>query len=85
VVVSGVAFHSTVEPATKFIPVTASVKGAPPAAVEAGDSDVMVGPSIVNVLAEEEAALEFWTATAGDPADASCVLVTAAVREVALP
>jgi hypothetical protein len=65
--------------------VTVSVKGAPPAAIEAGNSDVIVGPSIVNILAEEEAALEFWTVTAGDPARASCVLVTAAVREVALP
>jgi len=39
----------------------------------------------VNVLPEEEAALEFRTTTFGDPAEASWVLVTAAVSEVALP
>ena len=58
-VVRGVEFHSTVEPATKFVPVTVSVKGAPPAAAEAGLSDAMAGSLTVNVLAGEEAVLKF--------------------------
>jgi hypothetical protein len=53
VVVSGVEFHITVEPATKFVPVTISVKGAPPAAAEVGLSVATVGPLTVNVLAED--------------------------------
>jgi len=40
---------------------------------------------IVNVLDGDEAALEFLTVTFGDPAETSCVLVTAAVSDVALP
>ena len=84
-VASGVEFHSTVEPATKFIPVTVSVKGAPPAKAEAGLSDAMAGPLTVNALAGEEAVLVFWTVTFGEPAEASWALVTAAVSDVALP
>jgi hypothetical protein len=34
-------------------------------------------------MAGEEAALEFWTVTCCDPAEASCALVTFAVSEVA--
>jgi len=85
VVVSGVVPHITLEPATKFVPVTVSVKGAPPAAIEVGLSDAIVGLLAVNVAAEEEAALVFWTVTLDDPAEASWVLVTAAVSEVELP
>jgi hypothetical protein len=85
VVVSGVVPHITVEPATKFVPVTVSVKGAPPATAEGGLSDAMVGPLTVNALAEEEAALVFWTVTFGDPAEVTWALATAAVSEVALP
>ena len=39
----------------------------------------------VNVLADEEAALEFLTVTFGDPEEASWALVTAAVSEAGLP
>ena len=85
VVASAVAPHSTVEPLTKFDPVTVSVKGTPPATAEAGLSNEIEGPLTVNVLAVEDAALEFRTATFGDPAAASWVAVTAAVSEVALP
>ena len=56
-----------------------------PAAIVVGLSDVIVGPLTVNVLAEEEALLEFWTVTFGVPAAASWVVVTSAVSEVALP
>lgn len=75
--------HITVEPATKFIPVTVSVKPAPPAAADEGLSDAMVGPPTTNAMAGEEAALQFWTVTPCDPAEASCALVTLAVSEVA--
>ena len=70
-VVSGVAPHITVEPPTKFTPVTVSVKGAPPATAEVGLSDVIAGPLTVNGAAEEEAALEFCTVIFTDPAAAS--------------
>ena len=56
-----------------------------PAAIEVGLSAVIVGPLTVNVRAAEEAVLEFWTVTLCGPAEASWVLVTAAVSEVALP
>jgi hypothetical protein len=49
----------TVELPIKFAPLTVSVKGAAPAAIEVTLSDAMVGPRTVNVLAEEELALEF--------------------------
>ena len=84
-VVRDVEFHSTVEPLTKLVPVTVSVKGALPATAEVGLSDVIVGPPMVKVYAADEAALEFWTVTFGDPAEASWVLVTAAVSEAGLP
>jgi hypothetical protein len=85
VVASGVAPHTTVEPATKLVPVTVSVSAAPPATAAEGTSDAMAGPLTRNELAEEEAALEFWTVTLCGPAEASCVPVTAAVSDVALP
>jgi len=85
VVVSGVEFHITVEPLTKLVPVTVSVKGALPAAMVVGLSDATAGPETVNALADEEAALEFRMVTFADPAAVSWVLVTAAVSEVALP
>jgi hypothetical protein len=85
VVTSGVVFHITVEPFTKFIPPTASVKPEPPAAMAAGLSDAIAGPSTMNVLAEEAAALEFCTVTLCGPAEASWVVATVAAREVALP
>jgi hypothetical protein len=59
VVISVVEFQTTVEPLTKFVPVTVSVNGPLPAIVDVGLRDPMVGPITVNVLTEEEAALEF--------------------------
>jgi hypothetical protein len=56
-----------------------------PAAIVLGLSDAMAGPLTVNALAEEEAALVFCTVTDCGPAEASWVLVTAAVSEVAPP
>jgi hypothetical protein len=85
VVVNGVEPHITLDPLTKFIPVTVSVKGESPAAIDVGLSDVIVGPPTVNAIAEEEAVLEFFTVTFGDPAEASWALVTLAVSDVALP
>jgi len=37
----------------------------------------------MKAMASEEVALEFWTVTPCDPAEASCALVTLAVSEVA--
>ena len=69
----------------KFAPVTVIVAGVVvPAAIEVGLSDAIVGPVTLNVLAGEEAALEFLTVTFGDPAVVSWVLVTVAESEVAL-
>jgi hypothetical protein len=73
-----------VEPATKFSPVTVSVKGAAPAAIEVALSDVMVGPLTVKTLAEEEAVLEFFTVTFCGPTEASCAVGTSAVSAVGL-
>lgn len=85
VVTSAVEFHITLEPATKFVPATVSANGKHPAAAEVAFSELIVGPLTLNVLAEEDAPLEFCTVTLGEPAAAICVLVTAAVSEVVLP
>lgn len=58
-VVSGVAPHIALEPLTKLFPAIVSVKGAAPAAIDLGLSEVIVGPVRINVLTGEEAALEF--------------------------
>jgi hypothetical protein len=51
-VVSDVPFHFTVEPETKFVPVTLKVNCAPPAVAQVGLSELMVGTAlIVNVCA----------------------------------
>jgi hypothetical protein len=71
--------------ATKFVPVTVSVNAADPATAEAGLTDPMVGALTVNVLADEAAVLEFLTVIFADAAEASWVLVTAAVTDVGLP
>jgi hypothetical protein len=55
-----------------------------PAAIELRLSDVIMGPSTVNVRGGGEAELEFRTVTLCGPAEASWALVTAAVSEVAL-
>jgi hypothetical protein len=84
VVASGVAPQFTAELAAKFVPVTVSVKVVAPATAEVGLSDVIAGPSTVKVLAEDTP-VGLCTVTLCSPALASCVLVTAAVRDVALP
>jgi len=84
-VASGVVFHNTVDPPTKLIPVTVSVKAALPAKAEVELKDVIAGPFTANALAEEETVLEFCTVTFCGPAEASWILVTDAVSEVALP
>jgi hypothetical protein len=51
-VVSGLPFQFTVEPDTKLVPFTVSVKAGPPAAVQVGLSELIVGAAlIVNVCA----------------------------------
>jgi hypothetical protein len=51
-VVSEVPFHFTVEPETKFVPVTLKLNCAPPAVAQVGLSELMVGTAlIVNVCA----------------------------------
>jgi len=76
--------HITVEPLRKPVPATASVKAEPPATAVAGVKDVIFGALMVNVDPVEEAVLVFFTLTLTVPAEASWVLVTAAVSEVAL-
>jgi hypothetical protein len=61
------------------------VAGVVPAAIEGVLRDAIVGPLTVNALAAEDAAMEFWMVTFWGPAESSCVPVTAAVSEVALP
>jgi hypothetical protein len=46
---------------------------------------VMAGPATVKVFVADEAELEFCTVMLCGPAEASCVLVTFAVSDVALP
>lgn len=84
VVVSCVAPHITVEPLAKLDPVTVSVNGALPETAEAGVNSVIAGPLTVNVLAVDTP-VAFRTVTLWAPAEASWVLVTDAVSEVALP
>ena len=74
----------TVEPLRKPVPATASVKAEAPATAVAGVNDVIFGALMVNVDPVEEAVLVFFTLTLTVPAEASWVLVTAAVSEVAL-
>ena len=49
VVVRLLPFQRTVEPATKLVPVTVSVKAVPLAGVDEGESDVSVGTGLVTV------------------------------------
>jgi len=84
-VVSGVEPHITVEAPRKCVPVTVSVNGTSPATAVDGVSDAIVGPLMVKADPPEDTELEFFTLTLAVPAEASWVLVTAAVSEVALP
>jgi hypothetical protein len=47
VVVSEVPFHFTVEPETKFVPVTVNVNPLPPAMAQVGLSELMVGTALI--------------------------------------
>jgi hypothetical protein len=49
VVVSPLPFHCTVDPVTKFVPVTVSVNAAPPAGALEGESEVAVGAGLLMV------------------------------------
>ena len=82
--VSAVEPHITVEPLRKFVPATVSVNEDDPAATVAGVKDAILGAPMVNVDPVEDAVLVFFTVTLAVPAEASWVLVTAAVSEVAL-
>ena len=53
VVTLGLAFHCTVEPEAKFVPVTVSVNAAPPAVAELGERLVMVGRGLFTVKVTE--------------------------------
>ena len=53
VVVSPVPFHRTVDPETKFVPVTVRVNAAPPAVAEVGERVVMVGTALFTVKLTE--------------------------------
>lgn len=70
-VVSAVVPHITLEPPTKFVPVTMRLKGALAATAEVGLSDAIRGPLTVNAVAVDEAVLVFCTTTFGEPAEAS--------------
>jgi len=84
VVANAVDPHITVEPLRKPVPVTARLKAADPATALVGLKEPIAGALTVNLYAADEALLVFFTVTFTDPAVASCVLVTAAVNEVAL-
>ena len=84
-VVSGVAPHITVEPLTKFAPVTVSVNGALPAIAEEGLRDEIVGPLTMNAIAAEEAPPGFCTVRFNVPAAATRLAGMAAVMDVAVP
>ena len=46
-VVNAVPFHLTVEPDTKFVPFTVNVNCGPPAAVQVGLSELIVGTALI--------------------------------------
>jgi hypothetical protein len=84
VVVSAAEPHITVEPETKFVPVTLRMNEALPATAVVALNDPMVGALTVKLPAVEEAVLVFLTVTCTIPEVASWALVTAAVSAVAL-
>ena len=47
VVVNVVAFHFTIEPETKFVPLTVKVNPRPPAAAQVGLSELIVGTALI--------------------------------------
>jgi hypothetical protein len=85
VVISAVPFQLTVAPETKFVPVTVSVKAAPPAVAEAGETVVTVGiPALMVKDAVAEVPPEFVTVTLAVPTLAMSLAGTAAVSCVVL-
>jgi len=62
--------YTVEEPLTKFVPVTDSVKELPPAAIELGLSEPMVGQLTVYGY-PGDTPYASWTVMLGDPADAS--------------
>jgi hypothetical protein len=86
VVVSAVAFHFTVAPETKFVPVTVKVNCEPPAVAQVGLSPLIVGTAlIVNVCAFDvpPPGVGFTTVTEAEPAVATREAGTVAVSWVA--
>jgi hypothetical protein len=69
----------------KLAPVTViGVAVVVPATIELRLSDAIVGPETVNGLAADAAVAVFWTVMLPGPEEASWVLVTYAVSELAL-
>ena len=86
-VVSAVPFQFTVEPETKFVPFTVSVKPEPPAVAQVGLSELIVGAAlIVNVCAVDVAPAQgFATVMDAVPAVAIREADTVAVNWVEEP
>jgi xanthosine utilization system XapX-like protein len=86
-VVSAVPFQFTVEPETKFVPFTVSVKPEPPAVAQVGLSELIVGAAlIVNVCAVDVAPAQgFATVIDAVPAVAIREADTVAVNWVEEP
>jgi hypothetical protein len=86
VVVSAVLFQFTVDPETKFVPFTVSVKSPPPAVAELGPRIVMVGGGglMVNAAPNNVAPPGFTTAILAVPTEAIRPAETAAVSWLAL-
>jgi hypothetical protein len=83
VVVSGVAPHITVEPSTKFVPVTVSVNGAAPATAEFGFRLAIVGAlAMVNAEGAESRPLALTTRMEAVPGAVSSDAGTVAVQEL---
>jgi hypothetical protein len=88
VVVRPVPFHCTVDPETKFVPVTVSVKAAPPAVALEGESEAAVGMGLlmvkVRALDVPPPGEGLTAVTEGVPAVAISLAEIAAVNCVAL-
>jgi hypothetical protein len=88
VVTSAVPFQFTVEPATKFVPVSVSVNVEPPAVADAGEMEVSVGDGLLIVKTRSREVpppgVGFATDTALIPPRATSDAGTLAVSEVSL-
>jgi hypothetical protein len=88
VVVSPVPFHCTVDPETKFVPVTVRVNAAPPAVADVGESEVALGSGLlmvkVRALDVPPPGEGFSTVTEAVPAVAMSLAGTEAVTCVLL-